>query len=171
MHAVQARPGPARALSGDAPRCFYAGTDAFPVYVDQLQQAGASTKAPVVMVHGGGHTGACYLMTPDSRAGWAQHFAAAGRDVFVPDWPGHGRSPMRPDFPTLGTADVAASKQAGEFGLVQAGKVSQRLILFLQDVHALGLNVAQGTYLTTTSYWDMNDATRAWSKEFMARTA
>ncbi len=109
MHAVQARPGPMRALSGDAPRCFYAGTDAHPIYVDQVQPRGASTKAPVVMVHGGGHTGACYMATPDLRPGWAQRFAAAGRDVFVPDWPGHGRSPMRPDFPTLGTADVAAS--------------------------------------------------------------
>jgi pimeloyl-ACP methyl ester carboxylesterase len=61
------------------------------------------------MVHGGGHTGACYLATPDLRPGWAERFAAAGRHVFVPDWPGHGRSPMSPDFPTLGTADVAAS--------------------------------------------------------------
>ena len=98
MHAVQARPGPMRALSGDAPRCFYAGTDAHPIYVDQVQPRGASTKAPVVMVHGGGHTGACYMATPDLRPGWAQRFAAAGRDVFVPDWPGHGRSPMQPDF-------------------------------------------------------------------------
>ena len=63
----------------------------------------APGKPPVVMVHGGGHTGTCYLATPDLRPGWAPRFAAAGRNVFVPDWPGHGRSPMRPDFATLGT--------------------------------------------------------------------
>lgn len=63
-----------------------------------------------------------------------------------------------------------AMKQAGEFGLTQHGQSLAALILFLQDVHALGLKAAQGTYLTTSSYWDMNDATRAWSKAFMAKS-
>jgi branched-chain amino acid transport system substrate-binding protein len=57
---------------------------------------------------------------------------------------------------------INAMKQAGEFGLVQSGQSLAALIFFLQDVHALGLKAAQGTYLTTASYWDMNDATRAW---------
>ncbi|MBR1154941.1 ABC transporter substrate-binding protein [Bradyrhizobium sp. JYMT SZCCT0428] len=61
-------------------------------------------------------------------------------------------------------------KQAGEFGLVQGGQNLAALIFFLQDVHALGLKATQGTYLTTASYWDMNEATRRWSKQFMART-
>ncbi|KRR08404.1 ABC transporter permease [Bradyrhizobium jicamae] len=69
-----------------------------------------------------------------------------------------------------GNDTVNAMRQAGEFGLVQGGQSLAALILFLQDVHALGLKAAQGTYLTTSSYWDMNDATRAWSKQFMART-
>jgi branched-chain amino acid transport system substrate-binding protein len=69
-----------------------------------------------------------------------------------------------------GNDTVTAMRQAGEFGLVQGGQSLAALILFLQDVHALGLKAAQGTYLTTSSYWDMNDATRAWSKQFMART-
>ena len=69
-----------------------------------------------------------------------------------------------------GNDTVTAMRQAGEFGLVQGGQSLAALILFLQDVHALGLKDAQGTYLTTSSYWDMNDATRAWSKQFMART-
>ncbi|UWU75283.1 alpha/beta fold hydrolase [Bradyrhizobium huanghuaihaiense] len=91
-------------------RCFYAGTGAHPVYVDHVPSPRAATgRAPVVMVHGGGHTGTCYLATPDGRPGWAVRFAAAGRDVFVPDWPGHGRSPQPADFPRLGTADVATS--------------------------------------------------------------
>ncbi|UPK25801.1 alpha/beta fold hydrolase [Bradyrhizobium sp. 195] len=91
-------------------RCFYAGTPAHPVYVDHLQSPRPATgRAPVVMIHGAGHTGTCYLATPDGRPGWAPRFAAAGRDVFVPDWPGHGRSPQPADFPRLGTADVATS--------------------------------------------------------------
>jgi branched-chain amino acid transport system substrate-binding protein len=65
---------------------------------------------------------------------------------------------------------INTMKQAGEFGLTQGGQSLAALIFFLQDVHALGLKATQGTYLTTASYWDMNDATRAWSKEFMART-
>ncbi|WP_065753470.1 ABC transporter substrate-binding protein [Bradyrhizobium paxllaeri] len=69
-----------------------------------------------------------------------------------------------------GNDTVNAMRQAGEFGLVQGGQSLAALILFLQDVHALGLKDAQGTYLTTSSYWDMNDATRAWSKQFVART-
>jgi branched-chain amino acid transport system substrate-binding protein len=69
-----------------------------------------------------------------------------------------------------GNDTINAMKQASEFGLVNGGQSLAALILFLQDVHALGLNVAQGTYLTTASYWDMNDETRAWSKRFMAKT-
>lgn len=63
-----------------------------------------------------------------------------------------------------------AMKQAGEFGLARGGQNLAAMLFFLQDVHALGLPVAQGTYLTTASYWDLNDATRAWSREFLAQT-
>ena len=69
-----------------------------------------------------------------------------------------------------GNDTINAMKQAGEFGLTQGGQSLAALIFFLQDVHGLSLNAAQGTYLTTASYWDMNEATRAWSKEFMAKT-
>ncbi|MBR1154940.1 alpha/beta fold hydrolase [Bradyrhizobium sp. JYMT SZCCT0428] len=94
----------------NAPPAFYAGTAAHPIYVDCVRPTErVPGKPPVVMVHGGGHTGACYLATPDLRPGWAPRFAAAGRSVFVPDWPGHGRSPMGPDFARLGTQDVASA--------------------------------------------------------------
>jgi pimeloyl-ACP methyl ester carboxylesterase len=108
MDAVPARREFMSASPESVPPAFYAGTADHPTYVDYVRPAQrVPGKRPVVMVHGGGHTGACYLATPDQRPGWAQHFAAAGRSVFVPDWPGHGRSPMGPDFPRLGTADVA----------------------------------------------------------------
>jgi branched-chain amino acid transport system substrate-binding protein len=64
---------------------------------------------------------------------------------------------------------VNAMKVAREFGLVQGGQNLAALLMFINDVHSLGLDTTQGTYLTTASYWDMNDATRAWSKKFKER--
>jgi len=52
----------------------------------------SSRRPTVVMIHGGGHTGACWLTTADQRPGWASRFVARGYSVVVPDWPGHGRS-------------------------------------------------------------------------------
>lgn len=69
-----------------------------------------------------------------------------------------------------GNDTVNAIKQAGEFGLAEQGQSLAALIFFLQDVHSLGLKATQGTYLTTASYWDIDDASRAWSKQFMERT-
>ena len=111
MDAVPALRGLMHASLEDAPRAFYSGTRRHPIYVDHLAPAHATARAktPVVMVHGGFHNGSCYLTTPDLRPGWAPRFATAGRHVFVPDWPGHGRSPMGTDFATLGTVDVLQS--------------------------------------------------------------
>lgn len=62
------------------------------MYCDRLLCGNGGEKPPLVLVHGAGHNGACYLQTPDGRPGWAQYFALAGYDVYVPDWPGMGRS-------------------------------------------------------------------------------
>jgi branched-chain amino acid transport system substrate-binding protein len=59
-------------------------------------------------------------------------------------------------------------KQAAEFGIVKGGQNLAGLLVFLPDVHALGLNIAQGLMLTETFYWDLNDQTRAFSKRFAA---
>src|SRR6266576_175123 len=61
-----------------------------------------------------------------------------------------------------------AIKQAAEFGIVSGGQKLAGMLLFITDVHALGLKVAQGLSFTESFYWDMNDQTRAWSKRFMA---
>ena len=61
-----------------------------------------------------------------------------------------------------------AIKQAAEFGIVKGGQRLAGLLVFLTDVHALGLQTAQGLTLTTTFYWDMNDKTRAFAKRFAA---
>jgi branched-chain amino acid transport system substrate-binding protein len=62
-----------------------------------------------------------------------------------------------------------AIKQAAEFGIVSGGQKLAALLLFITDVHSLGLNVAQGLTFTETFYWDMNDQTRAFSKRFSER--
>jgi branched-chain amino acid transport system substrate-binding protein len=61
-----------------------------------------------------------------------------------------------------------AIKQASEFGIVAGGQKLAALLLFITDVHSLGLKTAQGLSFTESFYWDMNDQTRAWSKRFMA---
>jgi branched-chain amino acid transport system substrate-binding protein len=57
-------------------------------------------------------------------------------------------------------------KQAAEFGIVQGGQKLAALLLFITDVHALGLKTAQGLTFTESFYWDLNDQTREWSKRF-----
>ncbi len=59
-------------------------------------------------------------------------------------------------------------KQAAEFGIVQGGQKLAALLLFINDVNSLGLKTAQGLTFTESFYWDLNDATRAWSKRFAA---
>src|ERR1700681_4176649 len=63
-----------------------------------------------------------------------------------------------------------AIKQASEFGIVAGGQKLAALLLFINDVHSLGLKTAQGLSFTESFYWDMNDQTRAWSKKFTAQS-
>ncbi|MCA8882864.1 MAG: ABC transporter substrate-binding protein [Rhodobacteraceae bacterium] len=69
-----------------------------------------------------------------------------------------------------GADTVNAIKAANEFGLVAAGQSIAALLTFITDIHALGLETAQGIMLTTGFYWDLNDETRAWSARFNERT-
>ena len=63
-----------------------------------------------------------------------------------------------------------AVKQAAEFGIVKGGQKLASLLLFISDVHALGLKVANGLQMTESFYWDLNDETRGFSKRFSARS-
>jgi branched-chain amino acid transport system substrate-binding protein len=63
-----------------------------------------------------------------------------------------------------------AIKQASEFGIVAGGQKLAALLLFINDVHSLGLKTAQGLSFTESFYWDMNDQTRAWSKKLAAQS-
>jgi branched-chain amino acid transport system substrate-binding protein len=65
---------------------------------------------------------------------------------------------------------VNAIKAAQEFGVGRDGKqIVVGMLVFIGDVHALGLKTAQGLVLTTAFYWDLNEETRAWSKRFYER--
>jgi branched-chain amino acid transport system substrate-binding protein len=55
-------------------------------------------------------------------------------------------------------------KQAAEFGIVKGGQNLAGLLVFISDIHGLGLQTAQGLIFTTTFYWDTNDQTRAFAK-------
>jgi branched-chain amino acid transport system substrate-binding protein len=64
---------------------------------------------------------------------------------------------------------VNAVKQAAEFGIQSRGQSLVAFLLFINDVHGMGLKVAQGLQLLEAFYWDMNDDTRAFAKRFAAR--
>jgi len=67
-----------------------------------------------------------------------------------------------------GADTTNAIKQAAEFGIVQGGQNLAGLLVFLTDVHGLGLKTAQGLIFTEAWYWDMNDANREFAKRFAA---
>jgi len=64
---------------------------------------------------------------------------------------------------------INAIKQGAEFGITAGGQHFAGLLVFIGDVEALGLKTAQGLVLTETFYWDMNDATRAWTKRWQVQ--
>jgi branched-chain amino acid transport system substrate-binding protein len=68
-----------------------------------------------------------------------------------------------------GADTINSIKQASEFGITQSGQTLAGLLIFISDVHALGLQSAQGLVLTESFYWDHNDETRAWSRRFAER--
>ncbi len=56
---------------------------------------------------------------------------------------------------------INSIKQASKFGIVQGGQKLVGLLIFITDIHALGLKTAQGLVFTDPWYWDQNDANRA----------
>ncbi len=64
---------------------------------------------------------------------------------------------------------INSIKQSVEFGIQRGGQRVVATVLYLSDVHSLGLSVAQGLQFTESFYWDLNDGTRAWAKRFAPR--
>ncbi|MGB9148748.1 MAG: ABC transporter substrate-binding protein [Burkholderiales bacterium] len=66
---------------------------------------------------------------------------------------------------------INSIKAANEFGILKSGKQQLAgLLVFITDIHALGLEATQGLYATEGFYWDLNDETRKWSDKFFKRT-
>jgi len=72
---------------------------------------------------------------------------------------------------TAGGDMINIVKQSAEYKVVQGGQHLAGLLVFIADIHSLGLQSAQGLMLTSAFYWDLNDDTRAWSKRFATRYA
>lgn len=64
---------------------------------------------------------------------------------------------------------INAIKQAAEFGIVAGGQKLAGIVMFISDIHSLGLKMAQGLVITEAYYWDLNDRTRAFGKKFFER--
>ncbi len=64
---------------------------------------------------------------------------------------------------------INAIKQASEFGIVAGGQNLAGIVMFISDIHSLGLMLAQGINITEAYYWDQNDRTRAFGKRFYER--
>lgn len=72
-------------------------------------------------------------------------------------------------FANTGGDFVNALKQAQEFGITQSGQKIAGLLVFLTDVHSLGLESTQGLTITTGWYWDQDEEARAWAERFAER--
>ncbi|MBV9538936.1 MAG: ABC transporter substrate-binding protein [Acidisphaera sp.] len=70
---------------------------------------------------------------------------------------------------SVGTDTVNAISQAHEFGISETGQRLAGLVVFETDIHAIGLDKAQGLYVASGFYWDQNDQSRAWAGKFFAR--
>jgi branched-chain amino acid transport system substrate-binding protein len=70
---------------------------------------------------------------------------------------------------TVGGDTVNAVKQAAEFGLTRDGKKVAVFLMFLPEIHSIGLARAKGLYITDGFYWDENEETRTWSKRYFER--
>jgi branched-chain amino acid transport system substrate-binding protein len=68
-----------------------------------------------------------------------------------------------------GADTINTIKQAAEFGIVAGGQNLAGIVMFISDIHSLGLKMAQGLIITEAYYWDLNDRTRAFGKRFFER--
>jgi pimeloyl-ACP methyl ester carboxylesterase len=91
----------------------YVGDVPYQMYVERRTPLGIPTHLnALIFVHGNGVTGTMWDHTPDNREGWATYFLRQGITTYVVDLPGHGRSPMPPDFATMGLDEAVSAVQS-----------------------------------------------------------
>lgn len=116
----------------------------------------ASAAKAVILANGGKILGeAQHPFNTDDQSSFLLQAQASGAKVIA--------------LANAGTDTINSIKQAHEFHIGGKNQTIVAMALFITDVHSLGLEVAQGLYLTAGFYWDTNDATRAWSKRFYDR--
>jgi pimeloyl-ACP methyl ester carboxylesterase len=97
---------------------FFVGDIRYQMYVQYYLPSPDQNSVPIVLLHGGFHTGTCFVKTPDNRQGWAAYLAEHSYRTYIVDWPGHGRSDEVPDFAVMSyqriiNATVALLEQIG----------------------------------------------------------
>lgn len=97
---------------------FFVGDIPYQMYVQHYRPRQDQNSVPIVLLHGGFHTGAYFVQTPDRRPGWAVYLAEQGYPTYIVDLPGHGRSGFVPNFPVMPyrrviNATVALLKKIG----------------------------------------------------------
>jgi branched-chain amino acid transport system substrate-binding protein len=136
-------------VNGGGKTWFYLTADY--AFGTQLQSAASK----VVDTHGGKNVGA--VRVP---------LGAADFSSFLLQAQGSGAQVL--GLANAGTDFSNSLKAANEFGITKTMKPAA-LLAFLTDIHSLGLKTAQGLYLTTGWYWDLNPETRAFGKRFFAK--
>jgi branched-chain amino acid transport system substrate-binding protein len=136
-------------VNGGGKTWFYLTADY--AFGTQLQSAASK----VVETHGGKNVGA--VRVP---------LGAADFSSFLLQAQGSGAQVL--GLANAGTDFSNSLKAANEFGITKTMKPAA-LLAFLTDIHSLGLKTAQGLYLTTAWYWDLNPETRAFGKRFFAK--
>jgi branched-chain amino acid transport system substrate-binding protein len=136
-------------VNGGGKTWFYLTADY--AFGTQLQNAASK----VVEAHGGKNVGA--VRVPLGAADFSSFLLqaqASGAQVL--------------GLANAGTDFINSLKAANEFGITRTMKPAA-LLAFLTDIHSLGLKTAQGLYLTTGWYWDLNPDTRAYAKRYFAK--
>ena len=102
--------GTSAARAAQAVTDFYVGAPPTQMYVQHWEaKDGEGRQAePIIMIHGGSHTGTAWTTTPDGRPGFAPQLADQGWQVYVVDWPGMGRSGAWPESLAEGPETVVA---------------------------------------------------------------
>lgn len=90
---------------------FFVGSRPYPMYVQRwAPAAGSPTRSvPIILIHGGSHTGTMWTTAPNGEPGWVFLFMRQGWPVYVVDWPGVGRSGTWPESLTMGAGEIVAA--------------------------------------------------------------
>jgi branched-chain amino acid transport system substrate-binding protein len=108
------------------------------------------------------------------KAGGGQVLGGVRHPINAPDFASYLLQAQASKAKIIGLATAGGDminlvKQSSEFGITKGGQRLAGLLVFIADIHSLGLQAAQGMLLTAAFYWDLNDQTRAWAKKFAER--